>query len=81
MAQDINKLKQKLQNHIVLIRFESLKSGRIIEREYTLCEKFMTIPNILKGKLDSDKILVCDIGFNRWEDIQEDSILEWKIVG
>ena len=32
---DIEKLRQKLENHVVLIEFESLSSGKTYDREYT----------------------------------------------
>ena len=49
---DIEKLKQKLETNIVLIKFESLKSRRVYDREYTLCEKYMSIPKHIKNKTE-----------------------------
>ena len=45
---DIEKLKGKLEKSIVLITFESLKSGKIYSREYTLSEKHCDIPIHIK---------------------------------
>ena len=42
---DIEKLRDKLRTNIVLIEFQSLKSGKVYDREYTLNEKYMEIPN------------------------------------
>ena len=48
---DIEKLRQKLENHIVLIEFESLSSGKTYDREYTLNEKYMKAKHIKKKKV------------------------------
>ena len=48
---DIQKLRDKLETNIVLIEFQSLKSGKIYDREYTLNEKYMDIPNHIKNQL------------------------------
>ena len=49
---DIQKLRDKLETNIVLIEFQSLKSGKIYDREYTLNEKYMDIPNHIKNQVD-----------------------------
>jgi hypothetical protein len=76
---DIDKLRDKLKNHIVCIEFQSLKSGDMKNREYTLSEKYMNIPNHV-AKQTGDKLLCYDVEFQRWEDIQEDTITKWTVV-
>jgi len=78
---DIEKLKKKLENHIVLIKFESLKSQRTYFREYTLCPDFMgEMPIHIKNQ-SGDKLICYDTDFKKWEDLQIDTIQEWKVVG
>lgn len=76
---DINKLREKLSTNIVNIKFRSLKSGDIKDREYTLNEKYMNVPNHVKNQT-GDKVLCFDVEFQRWEDIQEDTIEKWTVV-
>ena len=70
-------LEQALENGIVLIKFESLKSGSIYEREYTLSDKYIPM------KIDSqsgDKLICYDVEFCKWEDIERDTIIKWKVM-
>ena len=76
---DTQKLRQKLETNIVLIKFQSLVSGKEYEREYTLCDKYMSIPNHIK-KQDGDKLLCYDVEFQKWEDLQEDTIIKFTVV-
>ena len=48
-------------------------------REYTLSEKYMKIPNHIR-KQSGDKLLCYDLEFQKWEDIQEDTIQKWTVV-
>jgi len=77
---DIEKLKKKLETNIVLIKFESLKSQRTYFREYTLCEDYMSIPNHIKAQ-SGDKLICYDVEFQKWEDLEIETIQEWKVVG
>ena len=77
---DIEKLKKKLENNIVLIKFESLKSGATYFREYTLSEEHCDIPIHIKSQ-SGDKLICYDVDFGKWEDLQIDTIQEWKVVG
>jgi|TARA_R100000081_G_C4808243_1_gene169145 hypothetical protein len=76
---NIEKLKRKLETNIVLITFESLKSRKTYSREYTLSEKHCEIPIHIK-KQNGDKLLCYDVEFQKWEDLQIDTILEFKVV-
>ena len=76
---DIEKLRQKLENHVVLIEFESLNSGRTYDREYTLNEKYMSVPNHIK-KQSGDVVICFDVEFQRWEDLSNKTILGFKVV-
>ena len=72
-------LKESLKEGIVLIKFRSLKSGEEKIREFTLNEKFMKVPNHIKN-FEGDKLLCYDLEFARWEDIQVDTIINWKVL-
>lgn len=76
---DINKLRTKLETNIVLITFQSLKSGKIYNREYTLCEKYMAVPNHIKAQ-NGDKLICYDVEFQKWEDLEIDSIESFVTV-
>ena len=76
---DINKLRRKLETSIVLVTFESLKSGKIHHREYTLCEKYMKIPNHVLNQ-QGDKLICYDVEFQKWEDIEKDTIQTFVVV-
>ena len=76
---DTQKLRQKLETNIVLIRFQSLKSGKEYEREYTLCEKYMEIPNHVRNQI-GDTLLCYDVEFQKWEDLREDTIIKFTVV-
>lgn len=79
MVIDIEKLKSKLEKSIVLVTFESLKSGKVYSREYTLSEKHCNIPIHIK-KQSGDKLICYDVEFQKWEDLQVDTIKEFKVV-
>lgn len=76
---DIEKLREKLKKHIVCIEFQSLNSGDMKSREYTLNDKYMNVPNHV-ARQTGDKLLCYDVEFKRWEDIQEDTITKWTVV-
>lgn len=76
---DINKLRTNLETSIVLITFQSLKSGKMYNREYTLCEKYMQVPNHIRGQ-SGDKLICYDVEFQKWEDIEIDTIESFVIV-
>lgn len=79
MVIDIEKLKGKLEKSIVLITFESLKSGKVYSREYTLSEKHCDIPIHIK-KQSGDKLICYDVEFQKWEDLEVDTIQGFKVV-
>jgi len=76
---DIEKLKKKLEKHVVLIKFESLKSHRTYFREYTLCPDYCDMPIHIKNQ-SGDKLICYDVEFKKWEDLQIDTIQEFKVV-
>ena len=76
---DTQKLRQKLETNIVLIRFQSLKSGKEYEREYTLDTKYMNNPTHII-KQSGDKLLCYDVEFEKWEDIDKETIIEWRAI-
>jgi len=70
-------LEESLENGIVLIKFQSLRSGKIYEREYTLDTKYMNNPTHII-KQSGDKLLCYDVEFEKWEDIDKETILKWS---
>jgi|TARA_B100000035_G_scaffold17672_1_gene14143 hypothetical protein len=72
-------LEESLENGIVLIKFQSLKSGKIHEREYTLDTQYMKNPTHII-KQSGDKLLCYDIDFGKWEDIEKETIIEWSKI-
>ena len=80
MAQDINKLIEALRNGVVLLQYESLKSGEVKTREMTLNEKYTRGVSVHLKSQDpnSDKIIMYDIEFLKWDDIDVNTILNWK---
>ena len=72
-------LEEALEKGIVLIKFQSLKSRNIYEREYTLDSKYMNNPTHII-KQSGDKILCYDIDFEKWEDIDKETIIEWRAI-
>lgn len=77
MAKDII---QALQDGVVYIKYRSLKSGNEKEIEATL--KSDLIPNNFKINQNdsSDKLIMYLVEFERWEDIEKDTILEWRVM-
>jgi len=80
MAQDIEKLLKALRDGVVLLQYESLKSGEIKTREMTLNEKHTKGVKVHLKSQDStsDKIIMYDIEFLKWDDIDVNTILHWK---
>ena len=76
---NIEKLREKLATNIVLIEIESLKSGKVYDREYTLNEKYMEVPNHIKNQ-SGDTVICYDVEFKKWEDLRVDSIQGFKVV-
>lgn len=79
MLVDVEKLKGVLDKGIVEITFISLNSGITHTREYTTCDKHMPIPNHVKS-YSGDKLLVWDVEFKKWEDIQVDTLEDFKTL-
>mgnify|MGYP001416888453 FL=1 len=72
-------LEESLEKGIVIIKFQSLKSRNIHEREYTLNTKYMNNPTHII-KQSGDKILCYDVEFQKWEDIDKETIIEWRAI-
>lgn len=70
-------LYEALEKGIVLITFDSLTSNNTYSREYTLKDEY------LPTKFDSqsgDKLIVFNVDFQKWEDIEVSTIKKWKRV-
>ena len=74
MAKD---LIEDLKGGLCLVKFQSLKRGGEREMEMTLDPE--QVPNhfIINQREDNDKILMYNCTFEKWEDIQTDTIIEW----
>jgi len=72
-------LEESLEKGIVIIKFQSLKSRNIHEREYTLDTKYMNNPTHII-KQSGDKLLCYDVEFEKWEDIDKETIIEWRAI-
>lgn len=82
---DFDKIVEKMQKGIVLLEYTSLISGNEKQREMTLCPAFIPdgkrIVNSQKWKQDqNDKMICYDLEFGKWDDIDKDTILSWKVV-
>ena len=78
---DINKILEKMKKNIVLLEYTSLVSGTKKMREMTLDYTF--IPKkaqIFSNPPISDKLIAFDLEFGRWDDIDPDTILSWKVI-
>tara|TARA_B100000575_G_scaffold293719_1_gene306047 strand:+ start:2103 stop:2345 length:243 start_codon:yes stop_codon:yes gene_type:complete len=71
---DTNKLIEVLKQGIVEIKFKSLRSGNIYQREYTTHDSYMPISFKQSA---SDKIICYDVEFKKMEDIDIDSIEQY----
>ena len=76
---NIDNLKKALESSIVLIEFESLKSGKTYSREYTLSQDYLPLPNHI-SRQSGDRMICLDIDFQKWEDILLTTIISWKVV-
>jgi len=75
---DEAKLIDLLKQGIVEIKFMSLSSGRMYNREYTTHESIASMDiNQNKG---NDKIICFDVDFGRWEDIDVSTIESYKTI-
>ena len=82
---DFDKIVEKMQKGIVLLEYTSLISGKEKQREMTLGPAFIPdgkrIVNSQKWKQDqNDKMICYDLEFGKWDDIDKDTILSWKVV-
>lgn len=76
---NIEKLLKKMEKGICLVKYTSLNSGEEKHRELTLNPKYtrgVTVPSDIGG----EKILAYDIEFQKWDDIQIDTIINWTEV-
>ena len=80
---DLDKIVEKMQKGIVLLEYTSLISGKQKQREMTLCHDFIPdgkqITNSEKWtQKNNDKLICYDIEFEKWDDIDKDTILSWR---
>ena len=68
-------IEEALETGIVLIKFRSLRSGNVYEREYTLCDKYVSTKI---ANQSGDKLICYDVDFDKWEDIEKETIIKWR---
>tara|TARA_B100001093_G_scaffold500647_1_gene551376 strand:+ start:186 stop:428 length:243 start_codon:yes stop_codon:yes gene_type:complete len=68
---DVDKLIDVLKQGIVLVKFRSLKSGKIYEREYTTHGNYFPIDFKQSA---SDKVICYDVEFKKMEDLEVSTI-------
>ena len=66
-----------LKDGLCLVKFRSLKSGGEREIEATLDPTYIPNHFVMNQRDDSDKILMYNCTFEKWEDIQKDTVIEW----
>ena len=75
MAKD---LISDLEGGLCLVKFRSLKSGKVRELEFTLSPQFTAgTPIQINQREDNDKILMYNCTFEKWDDLERETILEW----
>jgi hypothetical protein len=81
MAQDLDKMVKALEEGIVLVQYEDLRTGETKEREMTLVPentRGMDARALNDGDKLGGRILMFDVEFCKWADIREDTIINWK---
>jgi len=81
MAQDLDKMVRGLEEGIVLVQYEDLRTGETKEREMTLVPentRGMDARALNDGDKLGGRILMFDVEFAKWADIREDTIISWK---
>ena len=68
-------IEEALETGIVLIKFRSLRIGNVYEREYTLCDKYVSTKI---ANQSGDKLICYDVDFDKWEDIEKETIIKWR---
>ncbi len=76
----MSKIIEGLKSGEVLIKFKSLRSGRIITEKCSLNSDLVPKQYSFKQNNESDSLLCYLTEKERWEDIQKDSIVEYKII-
>ena len=75
---NLNKIREAMEEGIILMKYTSLISGDTSEREFTLNPKYtngMTVKNEI-----ADKLICFDVEFQKWADIEATTIISWKSV-
>ena len=80
---DLDKIVEKMQKGIVLLEYTSLISGKKKQREMTLCADYVPEAKQIKNsnkwsQTYNDKLICYDIEFQKWDDIDKDTILSWR---
>ena len=72
-----------LETHICYVEYTSLNSGTQKEREMRCCPYFIPSGNGLsfnQKAAQMDKCLAYDIEFERWDDIDLETITDWYTI-
>lgn len=75
MAKD---LIEDLKGGLCLVKFQSLNSGKVRELEFTLSPQFTSGTLIqINQHEDNDKIVMYNCTFEKWDDLERETIIEW----
>jgi hypothetical protein len=80
---DVDKLMRSLEDGICLVNYTSLLSGDLKERELTTCPMYIPDGKGLTFKQSAnqmDKCLAYDVEFQRWDDIDVETINSWHTI-
>tara|TARA_A100001201_G_C3952571_1_gene160120 strand:+ start:197 stop:520 length:324 start_codon:yes stop_codon:yes gene_type:complete len=83
---NLQKLVDKMSEGIILLEYTSLISGTHKVREVTTNSKYIPEDKNPFGKdwrqdpTENDKIICFDVEFNRWDDIDIQTIVKWQEI-
>ena len=83
---NLQKLVDKMSEGIILLEYTSLISGTHKVREVTTNSKYIPKDKNPFGKdwrqdpTENDKIICFDVEFNRWDDIEIQTIVKWQEI-
>jgi hypothetical protein len=81
--EDAQQLMIALETCICYVEYTSLNNGGQKEREMTCCPRFIPSGNGLSFNQKAsqmDKCLAYDIEFQRWDDIDLETITDWYVI-
>ena len=82
---DLQKIIERMHEGIILLEYTSLLSGDHKQREVTTCWKYLPKKAQVFGEhwtqnASDEKLLCYDIEFQRWDDIDVNTIIDWQEI-